>query len=268
MKRLLSVALVLLMLLAVCPALAEGTLRVGMECEYVPFNWTQSEPNEYTVPIEGGMGYADGYDVQIAKKLAEGLGLELVIVKTEWSGLPLGVQSGMLDAVIAGMSPTEERKATMDFSDSYYTSQLVVVVRKDSPYAGATKLSDLAGATITGQLGTFHYTVIPQIPGVVQAEAMETFNVMTIATRAGAVDGYVAEDPGAQADVRGNPDLTYIRFAEGEGFVATEDERSIAIAVQKGSPLVEQINQVLAGIDQETRQQMMTDAIARMPLNQ
>lgn len=268
MKKMLAVALSLLMLLAVCPALGEGTLRVGMECEYVPFNWTQAEPSEYAVPIEGGMGYADGYDVQIARKIAEGLGKELVIVKTEWNGLAIGVQSGMLDAIIAGMSPTEERKATLDFSDPYYTSQLVVVVRKDSPYAKATKLSDLSGAAITGQLSTFHYSVIPQIPGVIQAAAMKTFNVMTISTRAGAVDGYVAEDPGAQADVRGNPDLTYIQFEEGQGFQATEEERSIAIGLQKGSPLVEQVNAILAELDAETRAQMMTDAIARMPLNQ
>ena len=57
--------------------------------------------SEFTVPIEGGGGYADGYDVQIAKLIAEGLGKELVIVKTEWDGLPMGVMSGAFDAIIA-----------------------------------------------------------------------------------------------------------------------------------------------------------------------
>ena len=128
MKKILAAILATLMLLSCTAAFAEGTLRVGMECNYAPFNWTQAEPSEFTVPIEGG-GYADGYDVQIARKIAEGLGKELVIVKTEWDGLPIGVMTGAFDAIIAGMSPTEERKATLDFSDSYFTSQLVVVVR-------------------------------------------------------------------------------------------------------------------------------------------
>ena len=156
MKKIIACLAALVLLCGCCSALAEGTLRVGMECNYAPFNWTQTEESEYTVPIEGGMGYADGYDVQIAKRLAEGLGMELAIVKTEWDGLPMGVMSGMLDAIIAGMSPTEERRATLDFSDAYYTSRLVVVVRKDSKYAGAKTLADLSGAAITGQLNTFN----------------------------------------------------------------------------------------------------------------
>ena len=120
MKKMLALVLVSLMILSCSAALAEGTLRVGMECNYAPFNWTQTDESEFTVPIggDGLMGYADGYDVQIAKHIADYLDMELVIVKTEWDGLPIGVQSGMLDAIIAGMSPTEERKASLDFSDA------------------------------------------------------------------------------------------------------------------------------------------------------
>lgn len=267
MKKMIALLAVMTMLLGCVPALAEGTLRVGMECNYAPYNWTQTEASEFTVPIEGGMGYADGYDVQIARLIAQGLGKELVIVKTEWDGLPMGVQSGMIDAIIAGMSPTEERKATMDFSDHYYNCELVVVVRKDSPYASAKTLSDLSGAVITGQQNTFHYSVIDQIPGVIVGTAMETFPAMTIATRAGAVDGYVAERPGAEADCMANPDLTYIQFDEGQGFEASADDTAIAVGLQKGSPLLEQINEILSGIDEETRVQLMLDATMRQPLN-
>ncbi|MBR6752629.1 MAG: transporter substrate-binding domain-containing protein [Clostridia bacterium] len=241
-------------------------LRVGMECNYAPFNWTQTEPSAYTVPIEGGMGYADGYDVQIAKKVAESMGMELVIVKTEWDGLPMGVVSGKLDAIIAGMSPTEDRKATLDFSDAYYTSELVVVVKKDSPYASAKTLADLSGATITGQLNTFHYSVIPQIPGVKQSLALDTFPAMIVATQSGTVDGYVAEKPGAEADCIANPDLTYIVFEQGQGFVASEADVSIAVGLKKGSPLTGDINAALAQIPQAEREQMMNDAKVRQPL--
>lgn len=268
MKRIFTMFLAAMMLLSCVSAVAEGTFRVGMECNYAPFNWTQAEPTEYTVPIEGGGGYADGYDVQIARKIAEGLGKELVIVKTEWDGLPMGVMSGAFDAIIAGMSPTAERKFTLDFSDSYYTSQLVVVVKKDSAFANAKSLADLSGAHITGQLNTFHYSVIPQIPGVKQAMAMETFPAMIVALRSGAIDGYVAEEPGAVADTTANPDLTYIRFEDGNGFVASEEDTSIAVGLAKGSELCSSINAILAELDEETRLQMMLDATDRQPLNQ
>ena len=130
MKKVFAVILSALMLLSCASAMAEGTFRVGMECNYAPYNWTQAEPSEFTVPIEGGGGYADGYDVQIAKLIAEGLGKELVIVKTEWDGLPMGVMSGAFDAIIAGMSPTAEREEQVDFTDCYYNSNLVIIIRK------------------------------------------------------------------------------------------------------------------------------------------
>ena len=266
MKRIFVLFLAAMLMLS--SAVAEGTFRVGLECNYAPFNWTQADENEFTVPIEGGGGYADGYDVQIARKIAEGLGKELVIVKTEWDGLPMGVMSGAFDAIIAGMSPTAERKATLDFSDSYYTSQLVVVVKKDGAYANAKAFNDLKGAYITGQLNTFHYTVIDQIEGVNKAIAMETFPAMIVALRSGAIDGYVAEEPGAVADTTANPDLTYIKFEDGMGFATSEEDTSIAVGLAKGSDLLESINTILAGIDQETRLQMMLDATDRQPLNQ
>ena len=266
--RILSSLLALMLLVSFSPAVADtnGTLRVGMECGYAAFNWMQAEPGEYTVAIQGG-GYADGYDVQIARMIADALNMELVIVKTEWDGLPMAVQSGAIDAIIAGMSPTAKRRMTLDFTDHYYRSELVVVVRKDGAYANASSLSDLSGAAIVAQLNTFHDTVVEQIPGVHHMMPMESFPAMVVALQAGAVDGYVAERPGALADVTANPDLTFIEFSEGQGFTASEDDTAIAIGLQIGSPLLEKINTVLDGIDQAAREQLMLDAIARQPLN-
>ncbi len=266
MKKMLAALIALMMLLTAAAALADGTLKVGMECGYAPFNWHQTEANEFTAPIADGSGYADGYDVQIAKRIAEALGMDLVVVKTEWDGLPMAVQGGDIDMIIAGMSPTQERKMTLDFSDFYYQSELVVVVRKDGKYAGAKALEDLSGATIVAQLNTFHDTVVDQIPGVNHGMPMETFPAMIVALNSGAIDGYVAERPGAEADVMANPDLTYIQFDEGKGFVASEEDTAIAVGLKKGSEYLEKINEVLAGISEDERVQIMLDATNRQPL--
>ncbi len=249
-------------------AAASGDFRVGLECNYAPFNWTQTEESDMTVPIDGGGGFADGYDVQIAKKIAEGLGKNLVIVKTEWDGLIPAVTSGKIDAVIAGMSPTEERKASVDFSEPYYESELVIVVKKDSSFAAAKSLADFSGAKITGQLNTFHYTVIDQIQGVQKETAMETFPAMIVALQSGKIDGYISELPGAVSAVASNPELAYVQFAEGSGFQTSQEDVAVAVAVNKGNADLSKINEILSGISKDDRLAMMNDAVARQPVNE
>lgn len=264
MKRISAIVLALVLMLSAC-AFAEE-FRVGLECNYAPFNWTQVEADDLSVEISGGTGYANGYDIEIAKRIAEGLGRDLVIVKIEWDGLIPALQSGMIDAVIAGMSPTAERKLTVAFSDAYYNSDLVIVVRKDSQYASATQLSDFAGARITGQLNTFHYSVIDQIEGVSKQPAMENFPTMIVALNSGVIDGYISERPGAVSACAANPDLTYISFEQ--GFVASEEDTSIAVALrQADTELCAQINEILAGIDADTRNQLMDNAVLNQPVN-
>lgn len=263
MKRIIVTLLAVAMLLSAC-AFAEGQFRVGMECDYPPFNWTQVEADENSVPIDGGMGYAGGYDVEIAKKIAEALDKELVIVKVEWDGLIQKLNADQIDAVIAGMSPTAERKITVDFTDAYYNSDLVIVVRKDSPYAEASTLADFAGAKITGQLNTFHYTVIDQIPDVQKMPAMDTFPTMTVALTSGAIDGYISERPGAVSACAANDVLAFVT----PGFEASEEDTSIAVALKQGQPeLIAQINEVLAGIDADTRNAIMDAAVLNQPVS-
>lgn len=111
-----------------------GTLKVGMECAYEPFNWTEtSNPSIGAVPIsgEGKEGqYANGYDVQMARYIANQLGMKLEIYAYEFDSLIPGVDSGALDAIIAGMSPTAKREMQIDFTQTYYESNLVIVIKK------------------------------------------------------------------------------------------------------------------------------------------
>lgn len=242
------------------------TFKVGLEAGYAPFNWTQMDDSNGAVKIDGSSEFAGGYDVEIAKRIAESLGKELVIVKTEWDGLVPALTSGKIDAIIAGMSPTAERKETIDFSDNYYKSNLVMVVKKGSKYEGATSIQDFKGAKVTAQLNTFHYSVIPQIEGVEQQPALDNFPAMRVALESGVIDGYVSERPEAVSAAAANPNFVMVEFKD--GFQTSEDDTAIAVGVQKGSELTQKINEALTGISEDERTQIMDEAIKNQPAAQ
>lgn len=240
-----------------------GTFKVGLEAGYAPFNWTQIGDSKGGVKIDGSAEYAGGYDVEIAKKIAAGLGKELVIVKTEWDGLVPALISGKIDAIIAGMSPTEDRKKTIDFSNIYYKSDLVMVVKKGGKYEGATSIQDFKGTKITAQLNTFHYSVIDQIKGVAKEPAMDNFPAMRVALESGMIDGYVSERPEGVSAAAANKNFAMVEFKD--GFVTSADDTAIAVGVAKGSELTPKINEILAGISEKDRTSIMDTAIKNQP---
>ena len=240
----------------------EGTFTVGMEAGYPPFNWTQYDDSNGAVPIKNSRDFAGGYDVEIAKRMAEDLGKELVIFKTEWDGLAPALTSGKVDAIIAGMSPTEERKKTIDFSDVYYNSDLVLLVKSDGDYADATSLEDFKDAKVTAQLSTLHYTVIDQIDGVNKQTAMDNFPAMRVALESGKIDAYVTERPEGIVAEKINPKFKMIAFDEGKGFTTSEDDTAIAVGLRKNDPNKEAINQLLGTISKDERNDIMDNVLA------
>lgn len=241
----------------------EQTFKVGMEAGYAPFNWTQKDASNGAVKIDGSAEYAGGYDVEIAKKIAEGLGKKLVIVKTEWDGLVPGVASGKLDAIVAGMSPTAKRKESIDFSDNYYKSNLVMVVKKGGKYENASSIQDFSGAKITAQLNTFHYSVIDQIGGVKKETAMDNFPAMRVALESGMIDGYVSERPEGVSAEALNSNFKMVEFKD--GFKTSEEDTAIAVGLKKNSKLTEKINEILKGISEEEQKEIMDNAIKNQP---
>lgn len=266
---LMAMSLSAIMLLAGCGTKTESTgatdntFKVGLEAGYAPFNWTQMDESKGGVPIDASKEFAGGYDVEIAKKIAEGLGKELVIVKTEWDGLVPALTSGKIDAIIAGMSPTAERKESIDFTNNYYKSDLVMVVKKGGNFEGATSIQDFNGAKITAQLNTFHYTVIDQINGVDKQQAMDNFPAMRVALESGIIDGYVSERPEGVSAAAANENFAMVEFTE--GFETSDDDTAVAVGVKKGSELTAKINEILAGISEEDRTSIMDNAISNQP---
>jgi putative lysine transport system permease protein len=236
--------------------------RVGMEAGYPPFNWTQKNASNGAVKIDDSKQYANGYDVQIAKKIAKKLGKKLVIVKTKWDGLLPALTSGKIDAIIAGMSPTAERKKEIDFSQNYYTSQLIMIVKKDSKYANATSIDEFKKAKITAQQGTFHYNMIPQISGVIKEPAMADFSAMRVALEAGTIDGYIGERPEGLTATAKNSNFKMISFSDDKGFKTNPEDTQTAVGLRKNDNNTQKINDILTNMSQTEQVKIMDKMVA------
>ena len=247
------------------------TLTVAMECAYAPYNWTQSDDSNGAVEIRGSSDYAYGYDVMMAKKIGEALGQKVQIVKLDWDSLIPAVMSGDVDCVIAGQSITAERAAQVDFTDPYYYATIVTLTKKDSAYANAASVADLAGATATSQLGTIWYdTCLPQIENANILPAQETAPSMLVALNSGACDIVVTDHPTGQAALTAYPDLTMLDFGGGDNdFAVSDEDINIGISLKKGNTaLKDAINEVLATMTTDDYNAMMNEAISVQPLSE
>lgn len=242
----------------------ENVLRVGMECNYAPYNWSQSDDSNGAVPIANVDNmYTNGYDVQVAQKIADALGKKLEIYSYEWDSLIPGVQSGKLDMIIAGMSPTVERKEKIDFSDNYFTSNLVIVTKKDA-LADVKTIGDLSGKKIAAQSGTFHLEALSK-QSKAEVSELADFSTMFIALSAGTIEGYVAEEPTAMA-VCEDTAYGYVALVNNEtGFSVENDDVSIAVGVKKGSALKDEINGALADFTTEAQKELMEEMVRIAP---
>ena len=263
-KTILSCLAALFMLfIGVTNAQADNYLRVGMEAAYAPFNWTQDNSSNGAVPIEGTKQYANGYDVQTAKKIAKVLGKKPLIVKTKWEGLVPALTSGKIDLIIAGMSPTKERKKEIAFSNSYYTSEPVLVVRKDSKYAKAKNLNDFSGAKVTSQQGVYLYNLINQIPKVSRQTAMGDFSQMRQALASNVIDAYVSERPEALSSTKANSNFKMVSLKN--GFKVSKSDVTIAVGMRKGDPRIEQVNAALDQFPLKEQISLMDKIIPMQP---
>jgi len=274
MKRAVIVILALMLALSCLAACGGGSgenvLRVGTECEYAPYNWMQTTDANGAVPIHGSSDFAHGYDIMIAKYLADKIGYKLEIHRMDWDSLPPAVLAGAVDCVIAGMSITAERSMTLDFSTPYYYASIVALVKADSPYAAATGLSGLAGARATSQLNTVWYDVLlPQVPDITIQSPMDSAPAMLVSLTSGAVDMVVTDLPTAQAAVIVYPELKILDFSNSaDGFVVSAEEIEIGIPVNKGNTeLLNKLNEALATLTNADFERMMAEAIRVQPLD-
>ena len=246
-------------------------LRVAMECGYAPYNWTQTTDANGAVQISGSTDYAYGYDVMMAKLIAERLGYDLEIVKLDWDSLVPAVLSNTVDCVIAGQSITTERLQMVDFTEPYYYASIICLVDKDSPYVNAKGVQDLAGATCTSQMNTVWYDVcLPQIPDANILPAQDSAPAMLVALNSDRVDLICTDMPTGQAALVAYPDMRLLDFSgSDDDFQVSQEEINIGISLNKNNTeLRDAINSVLETLTVEDFNRMMDEAIAVQPLAQ
>ena len=254
----------------------DGVLTIAMECAYAPYNWTQGDDSNGAVPISNVPGsYANGYDVMIGKKIAEANGWQLEVIQSDWDSLVPGVQTGIFDAVIAGQSMTAERSEQVDFAGPYFYASIVCVTKKDSPFANAKSIADLAGGKCTAQIATIWYDqCLPQIEGANVQTAAETAPAMLMALETGSVDFICTDMPTAQGAVAAYPDMTILDFSGTDGDFQFSDEVraenvNIGVSVKKGNTeLKDMIDSVLSTMTQDDMNALMQQAIAIQPLSE
>lgn len=252
-----------------------NVLRVGMECAYAPFNWTQTSAEvangDIAVEIYGGGGYAYGYDVLVAKKLAEELGMELEVHKVEWDSIGISMDSGEYDCIIAGMGRTSERMLSYSFTDPYYYYRNnCIVIKKGSDIENVTGLSQLAGKNVTAttQLGTGWVPLLDQIPDVTLGANYETTAEVFMALSNETADVAVIDVPTAESALLTNTDLKMITLDSSDTFTGDEEMTNVCIATSKDdTALRDKLQGAMEsiGLERDKMDEMMEEAISVQP---
>lgn len=248
LTALLLIAALTLSLFAGCGKSAEkNALDIIKERGYITMATDAAwAPYEYV----GENGQPDGCDIELAKEIAKGLGVELKIINAAFDTLPTYVESGEADMILAAMTITEERKQTMDFSNPYTVAQQYIIVAKDN--SSVKTIEDLAGYTIGTHLGTTgDFLVCDEIDlddGVLHGTGASyaQYKDLTVASldlNSGALQAVVCDGPMAENMCIRNENLKCfpLVYADGSG-----TDESYGVAVKKGNTaLLEAINQIL-----------------------
>lgn len=202
---------------------AGGTLTFGTNAEFPPFEFVTSN---------GVIDQYDGIDMAIARQIAEKNGMTPTIENMEFASLLVALQNGQIDAAIAGMTVTDERKEEADFSIPYYTATQVMIVREDSDITSAANMADKKICVIEGYTGE---VCVKDMGYPYEAFKKGTDAIMELVN--GKCDVVVLDSATSQKYVNDNEGLRVV-----EDPSAFESEE-YAIAVKKGNTeLLDKIN--------------------------
>lgn len=211
-----------------------GKIVMGTDAGYPPFEFHALVDGKDTIV---------GFDIEIAKYIADELGVELVIQDMEFDKLLGGLSTGMLDIVIAAMNPDPGRAA--NFTDIYYEANLAVLVAKDN--IEITTIEDLDGKSLGVQIGTTQEDVARETINDADVRALGNNADIIMNLKTKKIDAAIMEAPVAQSYVSVNDDIMIV-----EGFELDSGSDGVAIAVKEGDDeLTELLNEMLADMKEQ-----------------
>ncbi len=219
-----------------------GKLVLGTSADYPPY--------EFHAQIDGKDAIV-GFDVAIAEEIAKDLGVKLEIKDMDFDGLLAALASGNVDLVIAGMTPTDERRQNVDFSDIYYFAEHGVMIRKADAEAYGSDAASLKDRMIGAQRGAIQVTLAKtRIKGVsddnaeaphAQVKELGKLPDLVMELKNSKIDAIVAELPVAKAYLGANADLVLA------GYTFKDDDGGSAVAVKKGeTAFLAKVNETVA----------------------
>lgn len=209
-------------------ASGQTKLTMGTSADYPPYEFRDTSQGDEII----------GFDVDIAKSITQQLGYELEIKDMDFNGLIPALQSGRVDFVMAGMTPTEERKKNIDFSTIYYEAKNTLVAKKGKNYQ---TLDQLAGKIVGVQLGTIQEKEVKTATekiSTLQIKPLNRIPEIIQELKAGRIEAAVIEDTVAKGYIANNPDLEF-------NTIPNSEEAGSAIAFPKGSDKVAKFNEAL-----------------------
>lgn len=208
---------------------------LGTSADYPPFEFHA---------IVDGKDTIVGFDIEIAKYIADELGVELEIKDMEFDKLLGGLATGMLDIVIAGMNPDPEREA--NFTDIYYEANLSVLISKDDA-STITEIDDLEGKNIGVQIGTTQESIAQTSIKDADVKSLSTNPDIVMNLKTKKIDCAIMETPVAESFAKVNDDLMIV-----DNLIIDNESAGVAIATKKGNDqLTEKLNEILSKIKSE-----------------
>lgn len=188
-----------------------GQLILGTESTYPPFEF---------IVIENGQSVGAGFDVMLAQKIAEKLGVTLVTFEMAFDSLIPAIQAGTID-IAASMTPTDERKQAVDFSENYYETSNVFLVRKGEE-GNFTSAESFDGKTIGAQVGTAQNDLVVNDMTNAQSLLLPKVTTLVQELKTGNIDAICMEKPAGDIYAAAYPDLVIADYvvADAAGGVA------------------------------------------------
>jgi polar amino acid transport system substrate-binding protein len=203
-------------------------LVMATSADYPPFEYVDTAKSDKII----------GFDVDLANALGEKLGYKINVKDMDFSGLIQSLKTGQADLVLAGMTPTSDRKKNVDFSDVYYTAQHMIITKKDS---NINKLEDLKGKTVGVQLGSIQEDKAKEINKTIPINIEDRNRIPDLIEelKTGRFDAVIIENTVAKGYFDKEKDL--------KGFTISDnpEEAGSAIAFPKNSPLTAKFNKAL-----------------------